>query len=92
MAKSTKLGKLILDARTLADLSQADLACRLGLKSGQSISNIESGLIVFPRKCLPRLSETLSLDPKMIAECITADIISTYFTKEIGSEPIAGEG
>jgi transcriptional regulator with XRE-family HTH domain len=56
------VGRFLRTARKRADLTQAELAQQLGLASGQSISNIERGVVPFPGDHIKGITDALGLD------------------------------
>lgn len=68
------------DLREEAQLSQSELAGRLGLPS-QSISNIERGMTGIPKKRLRMFNRALSLDESStaLADAIIDDIRSQHY-------------
>jgi transcriptional regulator with XRE-family HTH domain len=69
VSQQVGLGELIRRARRLMGLSQAELATKLGLTSGQSVSDWERGYgSRIPIRTLKTLIEVLSLDQKMVFE------------------------
>src|SRR5688572_27271708 len=66
-----QVGQFIKSAREGAGISQNDLASELGLKSAQSISNIERGLTPLPRTMLPTLVRYLKINRDALLDVIT---------------------
>lgn len=74
----TEFGQLIRDSRIKARLSQQDLATKIGAFSGQYISNIERGKILFPRNLFAPIATTLNIPVLDMALAITNDILKEY--------------
>lgn len=64
------LSKLLVSARNKRGLSQGDMAKLLGLKTAQSISNIERQTSPFPLKHTRKIARILRVHPR--------DIVNTY--------------
>jgi ribosome-binding protein aMBF1 (putative translation factor) len=62
------LGHLIRDSRRRVGISQLALAAALGLRSAQSISNIERGDAKLPGKHLAAVSRLLDIDQQVLIE------------------------
>ncbi len=61
-----KLGKYLKDKRTDAELSQAEVAKKLGYNSAQYISNFERGLCMPPLKKLRKLVLMYNIEPEVV--------------------------
>ena len=59
------------------EMSQFDLAEKLGYKNGQFISNVERGLCGVPPKNINPLSIALSVGPDIIKEAMVKDYEET---------------
>jgi transcriptional regulator with XRE-family HTH domain len=66
MERRLEIGRLVAEARAKKEISQFALARELGLASGQSISNIERGVIQVPEKKIDRLAEILELEANQL--------------------------
>ena len=70
---ATLVGTYLKLKREEASLSQAKLAHKLGLKSAQSISNIERGVSPFPANFINPISHALKVDPRSFVEAMLMD-------------------
>jgi len=61
-----EIGKALAKARGLANMTQEDLATKLGFESLQMISNIERGIAKPPLKRAKRYAETIGMDLKVM--------------------------
>jgi transcriptional regulator with XRE-family HTH domain len=52
-----EIGRRVKEARDDADLTQQELADRIGIQQGQTISNYERGITEIPSKRLRRIAE-----------------------------------
>jgi transcriptional regulator with XRE-family HTH domain len=68
--KHRSLGNYLKNARTKKNLSQWDVAKKLGYSSPQFISNLERGISSPPLKVLRTLVDLYSLSPKEVVEVI----------------------
>lgn len=64
------LGKHLKEIRAKANLSQGEVAKRLGYSSPQFISNIERGISVAPLNLLAKMTKLYKSDPKILAKII----------------------
>jgi transcriptional regulator with XRE-family HTH domain len=62
------LGKFIKTIRQDAGVSQAELAKAMGLKTAQSVSNIERGISPLPPRKIKVLAKTVRLHPEWIVD------------------------
>ena len=65
-----KHGQFWREAREPARLTQQEVAAVLGYKSGQFISNVESGRCRFPESQLPKLQKLYALKAAAILEVV----------------------
>lgn len=61
-----KLGKFLKASRTNVELSQAEVAKKLGYNSAQYISNFERGLCMPPLKKLRKLILMYDIEPEVV--------------------------
>ena len=76
-----ELGKLLYEKRIEANLSQKDVAYKLGYGSPQFISNYERGICSPPLKKLKKIAKLYNIKPKIIA-----DLFIKYSTQSIYTE------
>lgn len=76
--KYENTGKIIRDAREALNISQADLAGKLGLENAQSISNIERGLTGVPRKYVFEMCKVLKIDTHELIDAMLEDMRNKY--------------
>ena len=69
------IGKKIQKARLKKGLSQKNISKALGLKSPQSISNIERGIAPVPPRYLKKLSKLLSLSEQILLEGMVENFV-----------------
>lgn len=67
---SGKLGSFLKTKRELAEISQVDLAKKLGYSSSQFVSNWERGLATPPLKSLAKICDLLDVDTKEIMDLV----------------------
>ena len=72
------LGDYLREAREKSGLSQAEVAENLGLKSAQSISNIERGVAPLTQSKIAALARLLKIDPEDIIEIILTEVRGKY--------------
>ena len=65
-AFAKKLGKYLKEKRLAVELSQAEVAKKLGYNSAQYISNFERGLCMPPLKKLRKLILMYNIEPKIV--------------------------
>lgn len=65
-----EMGKVVRAAREKAGMSQFCLAKALGLSSGQSISNIERGLVALPAAHVGSVSRILKVDQDVLVNLL----------------------
>jgi transcriptional regulator with XRE-family HTH domain len=70
---ATMIGAFLRMARERANISQAELATKLGLRSAQSISNIERGIAPLPLKMVKRMADILKVDKRAFVEALILD-------------------
>jgi transcriptional regulator with XRE-family HTH domain len=73
-----ELGEFLKGAREMAGISQSELAEKLGLKSAQSISNIERGVAPLPQSQIKDVARILELDAADIVEIIVEEVRDRY--------------
>ena len=66
--KKNKLGKFLKDKRVKADLTQWDVANKLGYSSAQFISNFERGLCSPPLNQLKNIVDLYDLNPDELVD------------------------
>lgn len=67
------LGKYLQKKRIDADLTQIEVAKKLGYSSAQFISNFERGLCSPPLKQMKKLTSLYELDPSEVIEIMMAE-------------------
>lgn len=73
MSEAKKPGDMVREARERFDLSQTAVAQMLGLSSGQSISNIERGVVTIPSVYVGPISAALGIDPAALIDSLVED-------------------
>jgi transcriptional regulator with XRE-family HTH domain len=70
-----RFGKWLAERREKAGLSQKDISRFLGLKTAQSMSNIERGLAPLPLCHLKKCAGFLGVDPERMFRAYCDDVI-----------------
>ena len=66
----TAIGKLVRRHRIDRNMTQLELARRIGLGASQMIYAIENGLARIPREKVARLCEAINIDPKRMMDLL----------------------
>ncbi len=67
-----ELGLMIRRAREIKDISQFCLAKELGLSTGQSISNIERGIVAVPKPHIRPICKILGLNTEEVIDRVVS--------------------
>jgi transcriptional regulator with XRE-family HTH domain len=73
-----RIGTFIKTAREAQGYSQADISRVLGLKTAQSVSNIERGVSPVPAKKIRKLARMLRVEPLTIVDTVIAEKRNRY--------------
>ena len=72
----TKTGKLLRKFRTAAGLTQKQLGKKMGV-GGQSVSMVERGAVLLPKKHFKAVSKTLGVPTKVLNNAYLVDYSKT---------------
>lgn len=69
----SNLGEIIRVGRAKTNVSQSQLAKKLGYKNGQYISNVERGQCSLPVRHIAQAGDILNIHPENIANAMISD-------------------
>lgn len=79
---SRDLGNYFKDRRSIAGITQADLAKLLGLKSSQFVSNVERGICAYTMEQLPMVINECKIERKELIDLMMLEY-KDYISKNI---------
>lgn len=79
----THSGLFIKMTRVELNLSQKELALKIGMTGPQFLSNIERGTCLLPPPLIKKMAKYLKIHPSLLTSYIEEDIIEK-FRKEVG--------
>lgn len=83
MKTRIKIGKIIRDARLEKDLTQLDVARKLGYQSTQFVSLFERGLSKCPVRVLGKVCRALNINAEMVSQLLISEY-SEQINKDLG--------
>lgn len=78
-----RIGKILRDHREIKQITQLDLAKKLGYDSSQFVSLFERGLSKCPTKVIGKICKILDIDPEVFLKIIIDDLKAKN-KKELG--------